>query len=418
METAAGDRPAAPTPTPIRARKSCTALLALPHKAVIRLQEKTLTPATNRERQYSQEFQLSSPAGASLTWTLGLYGFWYKGDQLLSLYGSTLPAPTRINGIQDAESYAIYGQATKELWNGGRLTAGLRHTWEQRTLNGRFNAAPPIAELKSKYNKLSWRVALDQDIGPDALVYASYNRGFKSGAYNAGFLSRLPVRPEVLDAYEVGLKSRLLDRRLRVNLSGYYYDFSDIQLQQFINGVGALRNAAKAEVYGIDAGAELAVTRDFTLSGNFGWARSKFLAFPGANFAVPIVNSSGVPTGGNTIVSGDAAGNELPRAPRFTAAVIANYTVPVGRSDKLEFNVAYSYNDGYYHEPDNVLRQRAYSLVNARVDYHFRDHLTIGVFARNLTNTFYTTALTAQVAGDQYVASEPRVYGVSFSTDF
>lgn len=372
----------------------------------------------NRERQLSQEFQISSPSGGSLQWTMGFYGFWYKGNQILSLIGRARPLEFNVNGIQDAQSYAIYGQATQQLWEGGRLTAGLRQTWERRTLEGRFSFAAPIAKQVAKFDKLSWRLALDQDIGPDAMAYASYNRGFKSGAFNAGFLQLAPVKPEMLDAFELGVKSSLLDRRLRLNLAAYYYDFKDIQLQQYVDGVGALRNAAKAEIYGLDADAELVVTEGLTLSGNLAWAKGTFKSFPGANLAMPIVDVNGVRTGGNQILIRDLSGNDVPRLPRITATAGANYIVPIGDTQKLEFNVTYSYNDGYYPEPDNYLREKAYSLINARVDFHFDENLKLGIWARNLTDKFYTTALAAQAQGDVYAPAEPRVYGVSLEMKF
>ncbi|WP_313803213.1 TonB-dependent receptor [Sphingobium sp.] len=374
--------------------------------------------ADNREQQFSQEFQISSPSGRSLQWTFGLYGFWYKGNQNLALIGNSRPLQFQVNGIQKAQSYAVYGQATQELWEGGRLTAGLRHTWERRTLEGRFSFAPPITRQMARFNKLSWRLALDQDIGPDALVYASYNRGFKSGAFNAGFLQLVPVKPEVLDAFEAGIKSSLLDRRLRLNLAAYYYDFKDIQLQQFVNGVGGLRNAAKAEIYGLDADAELVVTDGLTLSGNLAWAKGTFKSFPGANIATPRIDVNGVPTGGNQIVVGDVSGNEIPRLPRITATAGLNYIVPVRGEKQLEFNITYSYNDGYYPEPDNYLRQSSYSLINARADFHFNENLKLGVWVRNLTDQLYTTALTAQAGGDSYAPAEPRVYGMTLETKF
>lgn len=367
--------------------------------------------AANKESQLSQEFQLSSPSGGSLQWTVGLYGFLGKGDQVLNLFGLLRPSNTRVNGIQKTRSIAIYGQATQELWDGGRITAGLRQTWERRTLEGQFNAFPPIAKQTANFNKLGWRLALEQDIGTNALGYASYNRGFKSGAFNAGFLQLTPVQPEILDAYEVGLKSKLFDNRVRFNLAGFYYDFQDIQLQQFVNGVGGLRNAAKAEVYGLDVEAEVAVTEGLTLSGSLEWAKGTFKSFPGANVAVP------QPLG-NSIIIGDVTGNELPRVPRVTANAALNYIVPVGDEEKLEFNVNYSYNDGYYPEPDNVLRQDSYSLLAARVDFHFSENLKAGVWVRNLTNKFYTTALTAQATGNTYAPAEPRVYGVTLETRF
>lgn len=98
-----------------------------------------------------------------------------------------------------------------------RITLGARYNSEKRGLSGRqINYAADGTTVASTYvvpddtdatfNKMTWRIAVDQDLAKDVLAYVSYNRGFRSGAYNPSSLTSPPVRPEVLDAYEVGLK--------------------------------------------------------------------------------------------------------------------------------------------------------------------------------------------------------------------
>src|SRR3546814_12467390 len=90
-------------------------------------------------------------------------------------------------------------------------------------------------------DKLTWRLALDQKFSAGVMGYVSYNRGYKSGGFNlldVGALNRPTghvspsYNPEIVDAYEVGLKSDLFDRRLRLNVAAFYYDYKAIQLQQ------------------------------------------------------------------------------------------------------------------------------------------------------------------------------------------
>src|SRR3546814_8830890 len=75
-------------------------------------------------------------------------------------------------------------------------------------------------------------------------------------------------------------------------------------------------------------------------------------------------------------------------------------------------------NDGWYPEPDNLLRQDAYSLVNARVSFNFNDHASMSVWGRNLTNKFYYTILTANSLASVGSPEAPRTYGITLETKF
>src|SRR5690606_29822141 len=100
-----------------------------------------------------------------------------------------------------------------------------------------------------KYKKPTWRLALDYDATDDLLLYATYNRGFKSGNFNNTSFTVPPFGPEIVDAYEVGFKSELMDRRVRLNSSIFYYDYKGIQLKANIppSSVAFTYNAADSE---------------------------------------------------------------------------------------------------------------------------------------------------------------------------
>src|SRR3546814_16792582 len=83
------------------------------------------------------------------------------------------------------------------------------------------------------------------------MVYASATRGFKSGGFQLG--DGRPFLPEYIWSYEVGLKSTLLDRRLRANVSAFYYDYTNLQVVEYNNGVASTTNAGKATNKGVEA---------------------------------------------------------------------------------------------------------------------------------------------------------------------
>ena len=98
--------------------------------------------------------------------------------------------------------------------------------------------------------------------------------------------------PEELTDYEAGLKTEFFDKRTRVNLSEFYYDYINIQVIRFTNGIQTVVNGAGAEVYGLDVDDVYEVARGLRLSGGFEVEHAEFTAFPGAVFSTP------KPTGG------------------------------------------------------------------------------------------------------------------------
>ena len=83
------------------------------------------------------------------------------------------------------------------------------------------------------------------------MVYASASRGFKSGGFQVGESGSFD--PEFLWSYEAGVKSILFDQRLRANFGAFFYDFTDLQVVTFVNGVGQTDNAGEATLKGFEA---------------------------------------------------------------------------------------------------------------------------------------------------------------------
>lgn len=379
----------------------------------------------NAEKQFSQELQLVGGVRDGLQWTAGAYYYYNKGDQLNAQAGTIVPT-RRLQQVQSRQvtnSYSLYGQATWPVAPALRITGGLRYTWENRTLDamrsqffndGSVVVMVPPAPGRIDYRRLTWRAAVDYDIAKDVMLFASYNRGFKSGGFNGAQLPNetSPVRPEVLDALEAGVKSNFFGNRIKLNLSGFYYDFKDIQLSVAVLGVQTPRNAAAAEMYGVDLDFEALVTDRLRLSVAAEYLKGEYTSFPDANLASPL------PAGGNSVVTGSATGNDLPRTPGVTATVGLDYALPISADRDVRLNLTYSYNDGYFTEADNYMRQKAYHIANARISYPLSDAVTVSLWGRNLLDEFYTTALQAQGLGTVLSADEPRTYGIELRAGF
>lgn len=378
---------------------------------------------TQRDHQFSQELQLSSSQRGRLSWLVGAYYFnaLSQYDPFLLTAGDLGARITLHNKVR-TESLAGYAQATLEIANDTNLTLGGRYTTEKKRV---FDDTTSIYVIpldvtlptistggdSKRFNKFTYRISLDHRFSPDVLGYVSYNRGFKSGGFNVSTPGSPPFDPETLDAYEAGIKSDLFDRKVRLNVAGFYYDYQNVQVQQLLQGAITVINGAKARVYGIDADLTVQVSPEFRLTTGIGWISPKFSSFP-QNCPVS------TPQGGTPIVVGPCTGNQLPLASKLTANLVADYTVDVG-SGSLALSGNLYYNSGFYPESDNRIRQSRYALLGASVTYTTEGGFSIGAFGKNLTQqrvlNFGTTIPNGTHAG---FYQAPRTYGVTAGFKF
>ncbi|WP_310227746.1 TonB-dependent receptor [Sphingobium xenophagum] len=385
-----------------------------------------------KDKQFSQEIQLSSNTASDVKWLAGLYYMngtaTYEPFVISGTSLSPLESLTFFTN-QKTKSGAIFGQATIPLWEGAHLTGGLRYTTEQRKISGKtiLTFLPAFGgstletgavDAAKTFKKLTFRAALDQQVTPEVLVYASFNRGFKSGVFNAVPPSSVVVKPEVLDAYEAGFKADLFDRHLRLNVGGFYYDYSNLQVTVFQAASAVLQNGAAAKLYGVDIDATAQLGENLTINAGATLMDSKFTSYPDAGFfnRVPIADGGGV---NQTI--GSAKGNKIPYAPDVTFNIGAVYSVPIG-DGALDATVNYSYSSRFYSGPDNILGQGRYGLLDSTLTYKFADEkMKVGVFGKNLTNKNYYTYLIAQAnpgGFEEGQAAAPRTYGVMVGYSF
>lgn len=427
-------------------------------------------------KSIQQEVRLASSSVEPFSWQLGLFYLRSESDNDSFFSGAAFGGARGQHILADLKtnSYAAFGEATYTITPTTQLTAGIRYTADRRHFVGsQFTILangdsipggtvtspsgtplpmPGIQDSRLKYNEITWRVALKQDITPDINVYASVNRGFKAGSYSLQSPLNDPYLPQFITAYEAGIKSELFDRRLRVNISGFHYDISDYQVRSAVvtNGVpgsSLVLNAATVKVDGVDLEFEAAPIEALRIFGGATWLNSRFDKFggPGADIQAPITypnaNSSANPlehtrcvatgskepgrigtgplTGGFTTCFGDASGNRTMNAPKFTASLGASYNIQVGETGSVRLSALYSYNSGFAFEPDNVQRQKEYDLINASVEYRPTENLGIELWGRNLGNTKYAVQKisTSGIAVTSAVGA-PRTYGVNINMDF
>lgn len=385
----------------------------------------------DKEKQFSNELQLSSNGRGPLEWQAGIFYFWARGEYAPSgvcfcnpVTNPVLPGTTtRLDsfGVQHTESLAGYAQATYEFLPETNLTIGLRYTYEKRKVRGTtdiyfdgvFAGSTPTAPDSLTFKKPTWRIAFDHRFSPALLVYASYNRGFKSGGFNTQSAGDPSFKPEKLDAYEVGFKSDLLDRRLRLNVSGFYYDYTNIQVQKVRLANTGIINGAAAEIYGADAELVASITDEFTLSANAAWTHARFKEFTDA--PIGPVPGTFVPN-----LPGDASGNDIPKTPNFQGTIIANYKAPLANGSSVTFNVLGTYSSSYALEADNINLQHKFVKVNASISWRSADErYSARLWGNNLTDQHTMNFNSTLPDGSRNASFDaPRTYGITLGYEF
>ncbi len=344
---------------------------------------------TSSQDQFSQEIQFTGTSlDDKLEWLIGAYYFKENGqfDSDIVLTG----VPIDIFTNSETESYAAFVQGTYQVSDKLSVTGGIRWTSETKAIDidtffGPFQLVD--AQESNKFEAFSPKVSIDYQASDDLLVYASVSRGFRSGGFNGRPFSPNDVTPfdeETTTAYEIGVKADMMEKRVRLNIAGFYTDYKDIQLTATtLNEQGQFivltANAGKAEIYGIEAELQARPTEDLFIYGSVGYADNGNVSpLEGFDFDTS--------TGGN-----------LPGASEWTLSFGGNYDFEVGNDMIGMVGIDYSYRSRYDHQASNqtaAVEENGYGLLNAR--------LIVGPDDEKWKLTFYGKNLTDEVY---------RVYG-------
>jgi iron complex outermembrane receptor protein len=376
--------------------------------------------------QITEEVQLASKKGGKFDWITGAYLYFERaGDGKATLIGGDsfdyFGLPGGLTQAPDDYTYsgAIYGQGTYHLTPNTSLTAGLRLSDEYK--DDTFTQVIPafddteIFHNTKNFVNASWRFAVQHDFDTDWMGYVSYSRGFKTGGFNDGTV----YKPETLDDIEFGAKGRLLDGKMTLNSSVFYYYYQNIQLVTYPNGSLIIGNAPQAAIYGVDLDGVFAVTSDLKLIGSLEGLKSRFTSFP-ASIAVCsyALGANAQPSYGTAYEACDNTGKKLPKTPGLTFSAGFDYSHRLS-SVKVGANVTYSYDSGWYAESDDRLRQNAYGVLNASVRVgSLDDSIVLRLWAKNLSNSLYASFIASETDGDQLQWAPPRTFGATLTKTF
>jgi iron complex outermembrane receptor protein len=371
--------------------------------------------------QLSQELQLYSLDSCPIKWLVGAFYLHLNSAYVPTMLTGTdfVPPGLAVDlfGREISNSYAVYGQTTFPMAAQTNLTLGARYTVDRISGSGSTDVSkiggPDLMpgtplEASTSFDKATWRVALDHHFSSAVLGYTSASRGFKAGIYNLQPFDGTPVKPEVLDEGEIGLKMELLDRRLRLNGALFYNYITDPQVERDVGSGVALINANSAATKGLDVDGDAEPLKNLTFRFGFTWMSALYKSFANAPFYYP----NPLPPYGNlpNVVSGSADGARMPRAPDFVFSIAMDYRIPVA-SGELDVGPNYWHTSTFYWTPDNFYPQRGYGLLGAQLTYKpHGDHWVLRLAGRNLTGAKYYTTMDelAGLAGTVGAPGAPR----------
>lgn len=421
------------------------------------------------EKRGSQELRLSNTAGR-LSYLVGLYYLHIEASQgggktpdLDHTFANFGPGSAFFDGLvvrpnpalpgiainalvqpiyTETDAFAAFGQIGYDITDQLNLTVGLRQSRDE--LRGptstalRVNATgaliptAPTVYRRGDFNATTGNATLSYKITPDVIAYGSYSRGNSPGGLNVGGAASINFGPQKVDAYELGLKSQLLDRRLQLNIALFDNEYKDLQITQniFINSAltPLVTNPADARGRGVDLDAVAAVSSNIRLGVQYTYADSKITQFTLAPAPAPQINFDGVP---------------LVRSPKHSLNGSITLTGNIGPG-KLLFTAEESYTSSYINDyqgaaagtsypgipgvlPPGVTtgqvlalyRTPGYAVTNLNASYSW-DNWQVSGYVRNLRNKKYVAAVLAfdAVSYPQELAGEPRTFEVSLRYKF
>lgn len=380
----------------------------------------------SKYKSFSQELQLASDSGGPLKWLLGAYYYNERSSARILIDASTAFVPYVVDFLDPSRvksrSAAIFGQVDYEVTDALTLTGGLRYTHDKMDVvrSGAFYlaGAPLFAysdvPANDGWKRATWKLGANYQFSRDIMAYLSYSRGYKSGGFNLQDTGAA-FRPEILDAYEAGFKTDLIDRMLRLNGSLFYYDYKDKQeIRADITGFSVFENAGAATLYGAELEMLARITSNLSVDTSFSYLHSRYDRY---NTADPENPAAGVQ---------DLAGNNLTEAPKWQVHMGGQYDLPLGAGNgKISARVDYAFTDGKYVRAFNLPTDRldSYSRTSARIWWesdNSRWHAEL--FVDNIENKDVVNSFseTSPFAGNFHIDTylPPRTYGFKLSHRF
>ena len=350
---------------------------------------------------FSQEIRLLSPAYENYDY---LIGFYYSDNDVDRSFFRNIPiAPANFDANAGNENYAVFGQLNWRPSERTTISTGLRYQAEEISAEVTdFAVAMPSAIIANDNDDaVTGKISLQRFIGDDSMVFASYTRGHKAQAYDitAGFNQAdadNPIKPESVDSFEFGVKTTLLNERLRLNVIAFHATYDDFQVQ-IIDTTGPTvefrkANVGELETTGIEFESLALLSENLSLIFNAAYIDAVVNDYTGAECYRDQTPAEGCVGGLQTVDDGD-----LPNSPEWKYTLALEYQRGLGNLPfDLFGNALYVWQDeiafGLTQNPR--LREDAYGIANFRFGIVDKaDRYELSLFVNNAFDESYRSDL-------------------------
>jgi len=382
---------------------------------------------TDQSRTVTQEVNLTSKSGGRLTWVVGGFFLDYQNNYK---YDTDVDAAGDMANIfishNESQTYSVYADATYEVLDHLFLTYGGRYSYDHFQRDYMFGpdfGATGLSSPWESFRNYSQRAVARYEITPHANVYVSYSQGYRSGGLSGStFGTNVPVKPEHIDAYEVGFK--MAQGPLRLNLAGFFYDYRDIQITSYSTiGAAVTVNAGRAHIYGLDGDLTYDVTRNlsFSLAGTLVDAR--YIDFGHYDSAGNCVDCAFetlyaatdpadiAAIGGYLQGPMPATGNAVERTPRLSGSFDINYGFGL-LGGRMKLNADIYHTSSYWLDALHQLNDPAYTMLNLRATWTDPSgKFDVSVFGKNVNNAKYYVGISADPSSARVTYGAPALFG-------
>ena len=426
-------------------------------------------PETNKQTTVTQEINLvsSEPLFGKLDWVAGFFyldteieisilerlDFGFDGvfdpftvDDVYS-YSGDFGFIT--NSKPERDSTSFYGQGTWNHSESLRTVFGLRYTKDEvNSAVTNFYGRSGTDILETDGNKVTGRFVIEKDLDDNTMLFGSYTRGYKPGGSNLTYgreniIAPIVVLPtfneEIVDAFEVGLKTDLADGRVRVNTAAFYYDYEGLQYQAtdpevFEGGVG---NIPESEIYGAELELSAFLSDSMILEVRAAWLNTEItsdhLALDNveSDKATNALLGQGIGLFSNEVQVARASriqnvkGNDLAKTPSFTGNLALNWNTDQSWGE-MRGSLQYTYRGDFKHRVFNNSQTdivTSYDVLDLVLGFYpsSTENWHVELIAKNLTdedgiNARFTDVFGVGATGDELIG--PRQLMVRLSMNF
>ena len=427
-------------------------------------------PETNKQTTITQEVNLvsSEPLFGKLDWVAGVFyldteveisilerlDFGFDGTfdpftiETIYAYGGDVGFIS--DSKPERDSTSIYGQGTWNFSETWRTVFGLRYTEDEvysAVTNYYGREGTDVLEIES--DKVTGRLVVEHDINESTMLFGSFTKGFKPGGSNLTYGTEAVVAPivvlpifneEIVNAYEVGLKTDLADGRVRLNAAAFYYDYKNLQYQAtdpevFNGGVG---NIPESEIFGAELEFSAFLSDSIILDARMAWLDTEITS---DHLALDNVQSE---ASGNALLGQgfdlfsdeiqiaraeqiqNVNGNELAKTPSFTGNLSLNWTKELEAWGEMRSTLQYTYRGDFKHRIFNNADTDivpSYDVLDLVVGFYpgTSESWHVELVAKNLTdedgiNARFTDVFGVGATGDELIG--PRQLMVRFGMNF